>query len=74
MLEESKNMKFKRIATKRVNDILKKFDLLENCSNKSHYQYSNEEVIKIFSTLEKRLREVKNTFKIEKNISKDFTL
>ena len=71
---ESKNDKFKRVASKRVNDILKKFELLENCSNKSHYQYNDEEVIKIFTTLEKRLKEVKSSFKLEKSASKDFKL
>ena len=71
---ESKNDKFKRVATKRVNDILKKFELLENCSNKSHYQYTDDEVVKIFTTLEKRLKEVKSSFKLEKSASKDFTL
>ncbi|MDO9304425.1 MAG: hypothetical protein Q7T77_03800 [Sulfuricurvum sp.] len=71
---ENKNSKFKRIASKRVNDILKKFDLLENCSNKSHYQYSEEEISKIFSTLEKRLKEVRSTFRPNKDTNKNFNL
>ncbi len=74
MEKESRNIKFKRVATKRVNDILKKFDLLENCANKSHYEYSNDEVLKIFSTLEKRLREVKAAYKLEKKLSENFKL
>jgi DNA-binding transcriptional regulator GbsR (MarR family) len=74
MNKEDKNLKFKRVATKRVNDILKKFDLLENCANKSHYNYTNDEVNKIFKTLEKRLKEVKASYKLEKQLSKDFKL
>jgi len=61
--KEIKHDKFKRIATKRVNDLLKKLDLLENCSNKSHYDYTAEEISKIFSTIDVRLKEVKQSFK-----------
>ena len=74
MKNETSNAKFKRVATKRVNDILKKYDLLENCANKSHYEYSNEEVLKIFSTLERRLKEVKAAYKLEKKSSENFSL
>jgi len=63
MNTEDKNDKFKRVATKRVNDLLKKLDLLENCSNKSHYSYSTEEISKIFSTIDIKLKEVKIAFK-----------
>jgi len=73
MNDETKHEKFKRIATKRVVEILKKLELLENCSNKSHYSYSDDEIAKIFSTLEKRLKETKSSFRSSKS-TQDFSL
>ena len=53
---ESRNERFKRIATRRTNNILNQIRLLGNLSNKSTYEYSQEEVNKIFSTIEAQLR------------------
>ena len=33
-----------------------------NCSNKSDYAYTDEEINKIFAAIEKELREVKSKF------------
>ena len=46
--EETRNERFKRIAAKRTNDILEKIENTGNCSNKSSYEYTEEEVNKIF--------------------------
>jgi len=59
---ETKNERFRRIAEKRTNEIIEKIRILGNCSNKSTYQYSNEEVNKIFSTLEFELKQTKTKF------------
>jgi len=50
---ETKEQKFRRIASARANRILDDLRLLGNCSNKSAYGYSEAEVKKIFSTIEK---------------------
>ncbi|MBI5212371.1 MAG: hypothetical protein HY957_03235 [Nitrospirae bacterium] len=60
--EESRNERFKRIAAKRTNDILEKIRILGNCSNKSSYEYTDEEVNKIFSEIDKQLRLTKAKF------------
>jgi hypothetical protein len=62
MEKETKNNRFKRVATKRTNEILDKIRILGNCSNKSSYDYSDEEINKIFSTIEKQLRLAKSKF------------
>jgi len=54
--------RFKKIAVKRVNNILEDFRLLGNCSNKGNYEYTDEEVEKIFSAIEKELKKCKNKF------------
>lgn len=59
---ESRNEKFKRIATRRTNNILNQIRLLGNLSNKSTYEYSEEEVNKIFSAVEAQLRIAKALF------------
>jgi hypothetical protein len=70
--KETKNQKFKRLATKRVKLILKKLDVLGNCANKHYYEYSEEEVKKIFRTIEEKVKEVKGLFRINEN--KEFKL
>ena len=58
---ESKNEKFKRIATKRVQNAISKIECIGNLSS-SAYQYSQEEVDKIFSTLQETLENTRKSF------------
>lgn len=60
-MDERKN-NFKRLATARTNEVLRRLKILSNCSNRSHYDYTEEEVNKIFSEVEKKLREAKAKF------------
>lgn len=62
MIEETKHERFKRIATKRTNEILEKFRILGNCSNRTSYDYSEEEINKIFSEIDKQLKITKAKF------------
>lgn len=64
---------FKRLASKRTNEVLRKIKILGNCANRSHYDYSEEEVGKIFSEVEKKLREAKAKFSFP-NRYKEFKL
>ena len=69
---ESKKERFKRLASYRTNEILKKLKVLGNCSNKSTYDYSEEEVNKIFAEIDKATKETKSKFHFQKN--KEFKL
>lgn len=62
MEQESRSERFKRIAAKRTNDILEKIRILGNCSNKSSYEYTEEEVNKIFTEIDKQLKLTKAKF------------
>jgi len=62
MERESKSERFKRIASKRTNEVLEKLRILGNLSNKSSYIYTDEEVDKIFSEINKQLRIVRQKF------------
>jgi hypothetical protein len=62
MENETRHNRFKRIASKRTNDILDKIRILGNCANKSSYEYTEEEINKIFSEIDKQLKLVKSRF------------
>lgn len=64
---ESRSEKFKRVASKRTEELLEKIRILGNCSNKSTYEYTDEDVIKIFKSLEKQLEAMKAKFSNKKS-------
>jgi len=70
--EDTKRERFRRLATLRTNAILKRLKILGNCANRSAYEYAEEEVNKIFSEIERKLREVRAQFHFSRN--KEFKL
>ena len=69
-----KRERFVRIVERRVNEILNNFDSLGKCANKKNYEYRDEEVRKIFGTLERKLREIKLLYQNSNEKKKRFTL
>jgi hypothetical protein len=59
---ETKNAKFKRIASGRTSRILEDLRLLGNCANTSNYTYTESEAAKIFLAIEKELKRTKSLF------------
>jgi len=59
---ESKEERFKRIASLRTHRVLNDLRLLANCSNKSIYSYKEEDITKIFNAIEKELKRIKALF------------
>jgi hypothetical protein len=59
---EPRDTRFKRIATSRTQRILNDLRLLGNCSNKSVYKYSEDDINKIFQAIDKELKRVKASF------------
>lgn len=60
--EETREERFKRIASYRTNDIIHKVRLLGNCSNRSSYDYTEQQVTKIFSAIEREVKTAKARF------------
>ena len=60
--QETKRDKFVRLAEARTNKIIDMIQLLGNCSNKAVYDYSKEDVKKIFSAIEEELKIAKSKF------------
>lgn len=69
---EQKRERFKRLGAQRTNSVIQRLKVLGNCSNRSAYNYTEEEVNKIFSEIERRVRETKSKFHFPKN--KEFKL
>ena len=63
---ETPEERFKRIATVRTNAVLDRLRILGNLSNRQMYSYSEEDINKIFSAINKQLREVKVKFNSQK--------
>ena len=74
MSKESKRARFVRIAEARTNKILDMMRLLGNCSSKSNYEYTDEDIKKIFGVLEKELKNTKNRFLGIDSSNEKFTL
>lgn len=70
--KEINRERFKKLATLRTNIVLKRLKVLSNCSNRSAYEYTEEDINKIFSEIERRVKEVKAKFHFPKN--KEFKL
>jgi hypothetical protein len=57
IMKNIKRERFEKIASNRVQIILDTLTRLGNCSNKNNYDYSKEDIEKIFKTLKEKLRE-----------------
>lgn len=67
---ESKRDRFKRLATIRTNTVLHRLKVLGNCTNRQLYEYEERDVEKIFSEIEKKVRETKSKFHFNKRQDK----
>ena len=59
---EEKKERFKRLATMRTNEVLRRLKVLSNCSNRSAYEYSEDEISKIFSAIDKAVKDARSKF------------
>lgn len=74
MENETRHQRFQRVAGKRTKRILKDLQLLGNTSTPYEYEYTQEEVNKIFEAIEEQLTETKSRFPIKTNKSREFSL
>jgi hypothetical protein len=63
MAHETKAERFKRLATKRTQNVLYALRVLGNCANRGVYEYTNDDVKKIFNAIEKQVDDTKTKFK-----------
>jgi hypothetical protein len=60
--KETREERFKRVATRRTNDILRRIRILGNCSNKSSYSCTEDDIKKIFCAIEAEIRVARAKF------------
>jgi PP-loop superfamily ATP-utilizing enzyme len=72
-ISSNKRERFKRLAEYRTNQVLKRIKVLSNCANKSAYEYTEDEINRIFNEIEKSVKEAKNKFHF-RNSTKKFHL
>jgi hypothetical protein len=60
--KNEKRDRFRRLATSRTTDVLKRLQILSNCANRSAYDYSEEDINKVFSTIDKAVKDAKAKF------------
>mgnify|MGYP003394262000 CR=1 FL=1 len=59
---EIKKERFKRLATHRTNAVLHRLKVLSNCSNHQLYEYDEKDIEKVFSEIERKIKETKAKF------------
>ena len=71
-----KNENFRRLAIKRVNNVMKYMRLIGNLSNTASYEFTEAEVKKIFDTLDEELNDCRSLFAkaLKKNTRMKITL
>jgi phage terminase small subunit len=63
MKGETKEQRFKKVATKRVQNVLDSIRKLSQCANKRMYQWNDEQAKKIWDAIDKELGKCKASFK-----------
>lgn len=66
LILNEKHSKFIENAESRVNDIIVKIEKLENLSDKNRYEYTNDEIEKMFNSIEDAVKTARQSF-INKN-------
>lgn len=67
---EGPHDRFKRLASYRTNQILNRLRILGNCSNRQRYEYTEEDIVKIFLTIEEATEDLKTQFLAKLNNKK----
>lgn len=62
MTKETKRANFKRIATKRVNDIIRRIELLKNLKNSSFYDFERADLWKIIRALNEAVEDLQKYY------------
>ena len=62
MAKSEKRQRFEKVASNRVQRVLDTLSLLQNCSNRNNYEYSEHDVERRFSEITKKLKETKAVY------------
>ena len=65
--DETPEERFRRLATKRTNNVLDSLRKLGNLSNRQNYRYSEGDIEKIFTTIYEAIGDVETQFSPKKD-------
>lgn len=60
--KEAKQQRFRRLATQRTNAVLHRLQILGHCANPQLYDYSEEDMRKIFRAIDSEVKTIKAKF------------
>ena len=69
MTVTTKRERFENVASNRVQRILDTLRLLQNCSNRNNYEYTEKDVCRMFSEISSAVKEAKQAYVKELNKS-----
>ncbi len=64
---ETREDRFRRLAATRTNEVLRRLKILGNCANRQIYSYTEKDIDKIFSAIDRRLKETRARFHFERS-------
>ena len=67
--KSTRRKRFETVAARRTQKILEFLDSLSNCSNRSNYEFTEDDVKKIFSAIKERVKTTEAAFDKELNRS-----
>ena len=67
METNSKRLRFEKVAGNRVQKVIDFLTLLQNCSNRNNYEYTEADVDHMFNEINKCLRETRAKYQTEIN-------
>ena len=67
METKTKRERFEKVAGNRVQKIIDFLTLLQNCSNRNNYEYTEADVEHMFTEIQKILKETRSKFQSELN-------
>lgn len=60
--KSTRRERFETVAARRTQKLLDLLDILGNCANKSNYEYTDEDVRKMFTAIENKTKNTKALF------------
>lgn len=72
-MKSSNRARFEKLGVYRTNEVLKRLKVLGNCGNRSAYEYTEDEISKIFAEIERHVKDTRAKFHFPKG-RKEFRL
>ena len=73
-INENKRERFLRLASQRTQEVLSRLRILGNCSNRSVYDYTEDDIDKILDAVKEQLKSTEAKFHFPKHKNQEFKL